>query len=59
MNNQKIRDAMRIADVKQWQVADALNVHEKTLSVWLRHELPKEKQAEILAAIKKVHNDER
>ena len=51
MTNEKIRDAMRIANVKQWQVADALGVHEATFCVWLRHELPTEKQEAILAAI--------
>lgn len=51
MTNEKIRDAMRIANVKQWQVADALGVHEATFCVWLRHELPAEKENAILEAI--------
>lgn len=54
MTNEKIRDAMRIANVRQWEVADALGVHEATFCVWLRHELSKEKQSEILATIDKL-----
>lgn len=58
MTNEKIRDAMRIANVRQWEVADALGVHEATFCVWLRHELPAEKQNEILATIDKLKKGE-
>ena len=54
MSNEEIRKRMRIADVKQWEVADAIGVHEATLCVWLRHELPTEKRDKILKAIEKL-----
>lgn len=41
-------------DVRLWQVAAELKVAEETLSRWLRHELPTEKKAIIVSAIKKL-----
>ena len=57
MENEKIREAMRIANLKQWQVADALGVHEATFCVWLRHELPEEKQKKILSIIENMKGE--
>ena len=58
MTNKKIRDAIRIANLKQWQVADALGIHEATFCIWLRHELPAEKQKHILAVIAELKKKE-
>ena len=52
--NQEIRDAMRIAGVKQWQVCKALGIGESTLIRWLRDELPPERKAAIMEAIERV-----
>lgn len=54
MENKTIRDAIRIADLKHWEVADALNITPQTLCMWLRHELPEEKKQKILSAIEKI-----
>ena len=54
MVNEEIRCAMKAANVKQWQIADALGIHEKTFCVWLRHELPADKKKEILDVIEKL-----
>ena len=39
MKNQEIRNAIRSAGVRQWQVAEAMGLREDTLSRKLRHEL--------------------
>jgi len=50
--NEKIRAALREANMKQWQLADALNIHEKTLCCKLRHELPEDEQKRIIELIR-------
>ena len=57
--NKKIREAMDQAGFPYWVLADLLKVHRCTLSVWLRHELPEEKQEEILELIKNEKKAER
>lgn len=59
MKNEKIRKALTAAGMKQWQLADLLGISEPTLTRWLRHELPQEKQAEIVAVIKGEGKNER
>lgn len=44
-----VKDRIRQAGLKQWQVAEAMGVSEWTLSRWLRHE-PTSEQAELIAA---------
>ena len=58
MANEEVRSAMTAAKVKQWQVADALGIHETTLCAWLRHELPAEKRKEILIIINRLGKKE-
>lgn len=38
--NKDLRDRVRMADLRFWQLADAIGIHEVTLSCWLRRELP-------------------
>jgi predicted XRE-type DNA-binding protein len=52
MKNLIIRIALTNANMKQWQLADLLGIHETTLCVKLRKELPKEEQERIVALIK-------
>lgn len=59
MKNKVIREALTAAGMKQWQLADLLGISEPTLTRWLRHELPQEKQAEIVAVIKGEGKNER
>ena len=59
MANEKIRAAMRIADIKQWQVADAIGIHEATFCAWLRHELKGERKRRVVDAIKKVKEEKK
>lgn len=51
MANAKIRAALKNKGMRQWQLADALNIHEKTLCAKLRHELPQDEQARMLKII--------
>lgn len=54
MCNQKIRDKARIADVALWQIADRFGITNSTFSVWLRRELPEEKQKMALDFIDQI-----
>ncbi len=45
MSNQDLRDEFRIANVRQWEVAEALGISEVTFVKWLRRELPDESSA--------------
>lgn len=54
MCNLVIRKAIEHANVKHWEVASYLGVSDTTFCRWLRKELPKDKQADILNAIKEL-----
>lgn len=54
MKTREIKLRARGAGVPQWKIADALGVSEPTLTRWLRHELPEEKQKQILEAIERL-----
>ena len=54
--NQEIRNAIKAAGVKQWQVAKQCGVTEYTFIRWLRDELSEERKKAIYAAIKAASN---
>ena len=54
MCNKDLRDEMRIANVRQWEVADAIGVSEMTMVKWLRKELGAEKKALVREGIAKA-----
>lgn len=54
MENKDLRQEFRIADVRQWEVAEALGVSEMTFVKWLRRELPEEKKKQVREAILKA-----
>ena len=54
MNNIKVREAMSAAGIKQWQLAELLNINEFSLSRKFRHELPEEEQERIIKIIVSV-----
>ena len=54
MCNKDLRDEMRIANVRQWEVADAIGVSEMTMVKWLRKELDAEKKALVREGITKA-----
>ncbi len=54
MCNKDLRDEMRIANVRQWEVADAIGISEMTMVKWLRKELDAEKKALVREGIAKA-----
>ena len=54
MCNKDLRDEMRIANVRQWEVADAIGVSEMTMGKWLRKELDDDKKALVREGIAKA-----
>lgn len=51
LNNQAIRDSLTRHNMKQWELADLLNITEFSLCRKLRHELPADEQKRIVAII--------
>lgn len=54
MCNKDLRDEMRIANVRQWEVADAIGISEMTMVKWLRKELDADKKALVREGIAKA-----
>lgn len=52
--NKDVRDALRARKLPQWRLADALGIHEETLSRKLRRELPDDEKARMLSAINQI-----
>ena len=50
--NLDLRNALKAAGLKQWQVAEALQIRESNLSIMLRHELDQETKSRILGVVK-------
>lgn len=51
MNNIEIRSSAKSKGVRMWQIAEALHIADSAFSRKLRHELPQEEKAKILAII--------
>lgn len=58
MCNQDIREAIKKAGVRYWQVATKCNISDTTFTRRLRHELPDEEKAKIFEAIKLLSEKE-
>ncbi len=54
MCNKDLRDEMRIANVRQWEVAEAIGISEMTMVKWLRRELDDGKKARVREGISKA-----
>lgn len=59
VNNTRIRDAARIANIPLWRIAHHLGVTDGTLSRKLRQELPKPEQQRILEIIDQLKGGEK
>lgn len=57
MKNIEIKDALKEANMKQWQLAELLGITEWTLSRKLRKELPEADKTEILDLINKERGE--
>jgi predicted XRE-type DNA-binding protein len=54
--NQQIRNAIREAGLKQWQVAEVYGLHEANFSRLMRKELSGEVREKVLVAIDQLKN---
>ena len=54
MCNKDLRDEMRIANVRLWEVAEAIGISEMTMVKWLRRELDDNKKVLIREGISRV-----
>ena len=52
--NIDIKKYMKFCGVAQWRVAEALGVHEMTLSRWLRYDMTEEKRKTIFDVIDRL-----
>ncbi|MCR4885456.1 MAG: hypothetical protein K5919_00890 [Clostridiales bacterium] len=56
--NREIREAIKAAGLKQWQVAKLCGVNEYTFIRWLRDELTEERRNAIFSAIEALSRKE-
>ncbi len=54
MKNKDLRDEFKSANVKQWEVAEAIGISEMTFVKWLRRELPDDKKVLVREGIVKA-----
>lgn len=54
MCNKDLRDEMRIANIRQWEVAEAIGISEMTMVKWLRRELDDNKKSLVREGIVKA-----
>ena len=54
MCNKDLRDEMRSANVRQWEVAEAIGISEMTMVKWLRRELDDNKKSLVREGIAKA-----
>ena len=52
MNNKEIREALKQANMRYWQLAECLGIADGKLSRMLRHEIEGEEKEKILSIIK-------
>ncbi|MBC2581780.1 hypothetical protein [Clostridium sp. DJ247] len=55
--NKEIRTTAIKSNVRFWQIADEMGIHEVTLIKRLRHELPESEKAKILSIIEKLYKE--
>ena len=54
MKNPDIREMIKAAGLKHWQVAEAAGISHGTLCIWLRSDLSKERRTTVLSAIERI-----
>ena len=56
--NEDVKALFKEKNVRQWQVAEALGMHESSLSRTLRKEVDLETKLKIFDAVNKLHNED-
>ncbi|MCD7761995.1 MAG: hypothetical protein LUI14_02135 [Lachnospiraceae bacterium] len=54
MANEEIRDRMRVANVRHWQIAHEMGISPETLCRHLRFELPQAERERLLVALDRL-----
>ncbi len=49
--NQKVRDAAKVAGIKQWEIANFLGISEPTIVRWMRTQMTADREKTVLHAI--------
>ena len=57
MKNTDIREMIKAAGLKHWQVAEAAGISHGTLCVWLRSDLTEERRDTVLLAIERIKRE--
>lgn len=57
LRNLDVRDAIRAAGVRHWEVAERLGVREETLCRKLRHELSDNEKKKLLRAVEQLKKE--
>ena len=57
--NQKVRDAARIANIPLWKVADEVGISEPTFMRWMRYPLSVDKEQRVMQAIETIREREK
>lgn len=57
MQNETIRKSISDSGLRYWEVADAIGIADTTFARWLRHELPADKQKQILETISRLKQE--
>lgn len=57
--NTDVKNSIKKAGLRQWQVADVLNCNESVFSRKMRKELPLEEKQRIFEAIEKLSKEEK
>lgn len=57
--NQKVRDAARIANIPLWKVADEVGISEPTFMRWMRYPLSVDRERQVMEAIESIKEREK
>ncbi|WKY47056.1 hypothetical protein Q5O24_11890 [Eubacteriaceae bacterium ES3] len=56
MKNLDVRETLKKAGIRQWEVCEILGIHEAAFSRKMRHELPEDEKQKIYEAIEVLKN---
>lgn len=52
MANEKVKEALKVQGLRQWELAEMLGISEQTICRRMRKELPPDEQEKIISVIK-------
>lgn len=54
MNNKKLLELLRRENIRHWQIAEVIGMHESAFSRWFRKELSQEQRVQVLSAVEEI-----